>query len=375
MRVRSSDILIIGGGPSGILLALTLPSARRVLLVERPNKRNFTLGRRILVSGNGRCNFFNEDLLSDAFYKEHPEVSYLSSGLAKEFLSYLEKDLGFFFRKEGKLFYPFFNRSECFLSCLLEALKKKKNVEILPFEAKHLKEKEKVVSGLDEEGKELNISYNDVYLSIGGCSLDRPSFPYSLYPKDVKFHSFSPLLCPVKVKEKIPSYLKNNRLKGRLSLSCGKELLGEEDGEVLFKEDGLSGIALFNLTLPLHKAIDQGKKGFTFSLDYTSVEGKRLSSSASLSCYPLFLRRYLEEKYLKRGEPLLFTFSSFYPFRESQVSYGGFPLSLLNYPSFSYQKDPSIHILGETLDHAFPCGGYNMGVSLLEGYLAGKSSK
>lgn len=375
MEVRSSDVLLIGGGPSALLTALTLPEERKVLLLEKTSKRNFTLGKRILVSGNGRCNFFNEDLLDPEFYQEHQELSFLNPDIAKEFLNYLEKDLGFAYRKEGKLYYPFFNRSECFLSCLLEGLKRRKNFEVYPLEAKRWDREKKRIVAIDIEEKEVSLSYNDLYVAIGGRSLDRPTFPMALFPKEVSFHPFSPLLCPVSVKEKIPSYLKNNRLKGRLSLFAGKKLLAYEDGEVLFKEDGLSGIALFNLTLPLTQAIEKGGKDFTFSLDYTLVEGKKLKEDTSFSCYPQFLKEYLKEKHLKRGEPLSFTFASLYPFKDSQVTYGGFPLSLLNYPSFSYQEDPSYHVLGETLDLAFPCGGYNMGVSLLEGYLAGKNGR
>ena len=57
-----SDFLIIGGGVSGLMAALLASKKRKVTILEKPN-RNFQLAKRILVSGNGRANFYNADLL------------------------------------------------------------------------------------------------------------------------------------------------------------------------------------------------------------------------------------------------------------------------------------------------------------------------
>ena len=63
MNIFSTDLLIIGSGPASLMAALTSQDKREVTIVERDSK-DFKLAKRILISGNGRANFFNEDLLS-----------------------------------------------------------------------------------------------------------------------------------------------------------------------------------------------------------------------------------------------------------------------------------------------------------------------
>ena len=58
MEAKSFDTLVIGSGPAGLLSSIGYSHNSHVTLLEKPEKNN-TLGKRILLSGNGRCNFFN----------------------------------------------------------------------------------------------------------------------------------------------------------------------------------------------------------------------------------------------------------------------------------------------------------------------------
>lgn len=370
----STDVLILGGGVSGSFLASLLSPKRKVLLVEKEEKEPRLL-KRIKVSGNGRCNFFNEDLLdpesrffgSDILHRFfHPQ----GRNYPKEVLDHLVGKLGIAYFQEGKLFYPFFNRSECVLEPLKKAFEDSK-AAVLFGEALVIDRKEKTCLLKTEEG-EKTISYKDIVIALGGESYDRKPFSGKLLSSfGVKRNSFFPCLCPIRVKERIPNYLSGNRLRGKLTLwrqdKEGRKEIASEEGEVLFKSDGLSGIALFNLTLPL--LADRRKKEgeYVFSLDYSWHDG--FSGEAILSqSLPLFLRRYLDETGRKLFEPLVFSFRELYPFQSSQVSFGGLSLDAFD-ENFTLRDDDSFHAIGEILDVAFPCGGYNIGFALTSAYV------
>lgn len=62
MNKKNVDVLVIGSGPAGLLTSILAQEKRKVTLIEKPAKE-FKLAKRILVSGNGRANFFNQNLL------------------------------------------------------------------------------------------------------------------------------------------------------------------------------------------------------------------------------------------------------------------------------------------------------------------------
>lgn len=359
MQKVSSDVLVIGGGPAGIMASILASKGRNVTLLEKPSKVN-SVGKRILVSGNGRANFFNEDLLLKGYF---PEYDFLfrddRNDYARQFLEYLSKE-GFAYMKEGKLYYPFFRRSECLHSFLLD---KMKGVSVLFKKTVHIDRKKRLV--YVEDGSVF--SYIDLIIAIGGRSFDRKDFSYGLMDDlGVSYVPFKPMLCPVRTKERIPSYLSRQRLRGCLHLlSDGKEIYREE-GELLFKDDGLSGIAVFDSTKFLLDEKD-GKK-FEYVFDYACG----LKEDALLSCYPSFLRRYLSENGMSPRSPMRFTFRELYPFEESQASHGGIHLAEVEPMTLSLKKDHHIYALGEMLDGNFICGGYHIGSAFIEGYRVGK---
>ena len=171
MKIRSSDVLILGAGPAGLRAGLKCLGKRKVTFLDKDG-----FGKRILVSGNGRANFFNELLLKEETYASYPfqdvKDIVFSSGenKAQEFFSYLTKQLGFAYRKEGNLCYPFFNRSECLNNFLKEELNNL-HAEFLKGQAKEIKKNSLIY--LDENGDENQIQFQDLVLALGGESYDR----------------------------------------------------------------------------------------------------------------------------------------------------------------------------------------------------------
>ncbi len=370
MKTKSSDVLILGAGPAGLRTGLSCIGKRKVTFLDRDG-----FGKRILVSGNGRANFFNDLLLDKGTYSSFPfkEVKDIvfSSGTnhADEFFSFLTEHLGFGFRKEGNLCYPFFNRSECLNSFLKEKLISG-NACFLKGQAEQIENSS--ILYLDENGEKTRIEYQDLVLALGGESYDRKERgnDFLLSSLKRKRTPYQSCLCPLIVKEKIPSYLKNQRLKGTLSLYCKENKIYCETGEILFKKDGLSGICVFNTSLYLRKALE---KATWNDRKRTREFLPKEFGNLPLSCYPAYLISYLKEIKANEGSLLVFHPSGFYPLKESQASYGGISLDEIHPLDRQRKKYPHIYRIGERLSPCFPCGGFNRGLSFIEGYIAGKA--
>jgi len=102
--VTSYDVIIIGGGASGLMCALQAGQrGRRVLVLDRSNK----VGKKILMSGGGRCNFMNLDVTPDNFLSDNPHfsISALKRYTQWDFLALVDKHgIAWHERKHGQLF-------------------------------------------------------------------------------------------------------------------------------------------------------------------------------------------------------------------------------------------------------------------------------
>jgi hypothetical protein len=102
--VTPYDVIIIGGGASGLMCALHAGQrGRRVLVLDRSNK----VGKKILMSGGGRCNFMNLDVTPDNFISANPHfsISALKRYTQWDFLALVDKHgIAWHERKHGQLF-------------------------------------------------------------------------------------------------------------------------------------------------------------------------------------------------------------------------------------------------------------------------------
>ncbi len=353
--MKKLDIAIIGGGVAGIFTSLHIKN-KEVTIFEKESKNKSNVLKRILVSGNGRCNFFNSNI-----------VKYLPRYLEKKYISKLfnyfdSNGFAYYINEEG-YYYPFFNKSECFYSFLLNELDRTK-YKIIEEEIIHIDYKNKIIKSTKD-----NYSYNKLVLATGGRSYDRDNYSYDLITDlDIKYNKFTPGLVPIVVEEKIEKSLVDNKLKCIVEVIYDNKSIYKEDGEVIFKKDGLSGICIFNSAFIINSLLRENKKeNIKIRLDIFSHNNTSISLDKASNSLPSFLKgiKIIDKRYLE------YTFKSFYDFKFSHTSYGGIDISEIS-KQLELIKRKDIYVLGEVVDRNYPCGGYNIGMALLEGIYLGE---
>lgn len=372
--MQKLKLAIIGAGCSGLFLANLLKDNNLdIYIFEKNNK----LGKKILASGNGKCNFTNiynlENKYNDNFANEIINNFNVSLTLEKF------KEMGLIYKNDDQgRCYPVSECSSSVLDCLKKGLK---NIHILlDTEVKKIeKMKENKYAIYHSEGR-------DVFDIVACCSGSVASnlgsekaYKY-LDDLDLKKEPLKASLAPIVVKEDI-SLLKGTRVKCNIRLVDDKyTLFYEETGEVLFKDDSLSGIAIFNASSYINRKLSNYKIILDLSAGMSKEEIFNYINK-NKERYPHIFRGYLNDKIaeyilkdfhnisklndehvdllVKKIMNLEFNVNGIYPLKDSQVCSGGISLKEVNY-DLQLKKYPNIYVGGELLDIDGVSGGYNM---------------
>ncbi len=374
------NILIVGAGVSGIFLSIFLKSKNKNLNVLLFDKNNI-IGKKLLATGNGRCNIGNK-IVNDYSYNDSK-----ISKLMKEF-SLKEEELlneyGIFLRNLNNLMYPNSLSSKTLNNYLLNLLNKY-NVEL------HLNEEvieyndKKLISSLN------NYNYDKLIFSTGAKSMKSSGSDgkiFNLLKKhNYKINELKPGLAPITLKENVKE-LENLRLKGLIKLVSNNHKIYEENGEVIFKKDGISGISIFNINSIINR---NNIKDSKISLDlFPDTKEDDLFSKIN-DKYKVFGDIFLESlfgkqlhNYIKKQshsnlklyvhllKNLEFNYKSSYDFDFSQVTLGGISLEEVN-DNFSSKKEKNIYFIGEVLDVDGLCGGYNIMFAIFSAFIVSNS--
>lgn len=371
-------IAVVGGGPGGLTACYKIKEEHpdyQVVLFEKDEM----IGKRIKVSGNGRCNLLNININQNDYYNGE-KINYILSYFNKyqnKFFS--ELNLHLYHDEEGRM-YPITNSSKTVINAFINALNRKGVV---------IKLNEKFISLNKNNDKYLLITSCDKYIfdkvifATGGASYlykkeDYENIIKSL-PYKINYEELSGVLCPIKVKEKINKACVGKRSKAKIYLYLNNDLIYEESGEILFKKDGISGIVIFNIS----RYIDY-KKANLYSIKINFIDGinkNQIDNELSLYSKKEVISSYVVDEiadlilsYYNNVYQGLSSFilhvDSLYSLNESQVTRGGILIEELN-DDLSLKKDENIYFLGEMIDVDGKCGGYNIYFALASGYFVG----
>ena len=381
------NVVIVGGGASGIMCALhlsKLSSNFNITILEKQDR----IGKKILVTGNGKCNLTNKYITKNNY--NHPEFidSLLNKFSFEECQKYFSK-LGLLFQTDdvGRS-YPYSESAKAFLDLLMYHLEKgkvniKTNCEVIDVVPAC---KGYLVKTNDKE------YFADVivFASGGQASINFENKTYQILQK--LNHTIIPIypgLVPLKVKENL-KHLHGVRVKAQASLIKDHQVLTIKNGQVQFRSDSLSGIVIFELS-SIYNRLPQKNNVFV-SLDlmpnYTSKEIYDLLFSKKQSGFSneevligLFNKMIIWElnnriknksNYLRELTTLIkdfrFTVINSNSLNEAQVTLGGIDINEIT-TNFESIYHPNMFIIGELLDIDGDTGGYNLHFAWLSGII------
>ena len=245
---KQYHIAVIGGGASGLLAAIAAKieggADCSVVILER----NDRIGRKILSTGNGRCNLGNTVIQKENYSGSLLEKAFAIFQQAPKTEDYF-RQMGLICREEEHRLYPYCNHASAVLDSLrlqieLYGIAVQCNCQI----QKMIPKKHGFLLQSDTE------SYfaEQVIFACGGYAAPALGTDGSAYAmlKDLKIavRPCTPALCFLKTKTELVRALKGIRLLASVSLYENGVLKRQERGEVQFTEQALSGICIFNLS-------------------------------------------------------------------------------------------------------------------------------
>lgn len=377
-------VAILGSGAAGLYTAILLKRANPSYEIHVFDKEE-KLAKKLFATGNGHCNLLNKKLLPNKFNNPN-----FMKPILKEFpYPVLKKewnDMGVALLEEGDYVYPLSFHAGSFVRYLLTLAT---SIGVLFHNQSEIHDYQKSGSGYEIDSYGV---FDRLVIACGGKSSPNLGSNGSFF-KTLEKHGYDirPLkagLCPLKVKENV-KVLQGIRHHALLKASNDNKQVLLEEGEVLFKKDGLSGIVVFNAESAIYRSpyvknpkisLDLFPEYSLYELCDTLSRAKRnnpedpLSSilPAPLETYLLSLSKSKDVSSLATNlKHMVFSVSSSYDFPDSQVSIGGVNVNEVD-PFMESKKEKGVYFAGEVLDIDGNCGGYNLSWAFISALLISK---
>jgi predicted Rossmann fold flavoprotein len=398
-------VYVIGGGASGLIAALKASKDNDVTILEKNN----TLGKKILITGNGKCNYFNDDFTSAHYESNNKElIDEIINTNNKEKLTNLFNELGFVPKIKNGYYYPYSNQAVSIQNVLLNNIKNS-NINVL----------------LNTNVLDINYQDNKYYIktnseTLVGDVLILASGSYAYYNTGLESISYNTLkkfnhniikilpgLTKLKLEGNFYKDLDGIRCDARLKLHTDK-FIKEEVGELQFTDYGISGICTMQLSNYAVRILEENVSTYitinflnflninTFEEfdNYFNNRSNLLRTNNISELFDTILNYKIINTILKLSKidshkkynelsnneltnlynnliNLDVKVIDYTSFKESQICTGGLDISEVNLKTMESNIQKDLYIIGEVLDLAGDCGGYNLSIAFLTGLLAG----
>ena len=401
------DGIVIGGGPAGMMAAITAAQrGSRVLLLERNGK----LGKKLLITGKGRCNLTNDCSAQEVLRNVPRNGRFLFSAMTafppEQTKAFFESRGCPLKTERGNRVFPVSDRAQSILSCLEKELYSNR-VSVCAERVKHILTENGHVIGVDVGKLQYNADW--VILATGGVSYPTTgstgdgytlaqALGHTVVPPE---GNLVPLEC---VGEDCPDMqgLSLRNVGVRLLDNRGKTLY-QDFGELLFTHFGVSGPTVLSaschlkgegcrLVLDLKPALDEGKLDSRILRDLDTYRNRSMENALTdllpRSMIPVVLRRLqinaeLQANALtkqKRRElvTLLKNFSldiaGKRPAAEAIITSGGIKVSEIDPRTMESKLISGLYFAGEVIDCDAYTGGFNLQIAWATGFASGKSA-
>ena len=416
-----NKVIVIGGGPAGMMAAITARKNKNdVLIIEKNNQ----LGKKLLITGKGRCNI-TSSLEMDDFIKNTPGNGMFLYSAYKQFTN---KDMIQFLKQQGlevkeergNRIFPVTDKSMDVLKCFTKKIKEldieiKYNTKVEEILTEII-DGETVVVGVKTD-KEM-IKANKVILATGGKSYPLTGSTGDGYQLVEKLgHTITPIkpsLVPLEVYDKIECKelqglsLRNVEIK-LMDIEKHKQIY-EDFGEMLFTHFGVSGPTILSssahlvryknidklfdekkiiLKIDLKPALDGKKLNDRILRDFEEVKNKQFKNSLDKllpqKLIPVIITRSKinpnkqvneitrkeREELIKQIKDFEMIIKGFRPIEEAIITSGGINIKEINPKTMESKKVKGLYFAGEIIDVDSYTGGFNLQIAYSTGYVAG----
>lgn len=415
-----AKVIIIGGGAAGMMAAVSASENpdNEVIILER----NGELGRKIKLTGGGRCNLTNGRSIDEFFDKIVRNGKFMYSSMYsfsnEDFLSYLDRiNLKYKLEKDNDFkIYTENDKAEDFINALNRDLIRRNvsiryntrvtdfEIEMFPGEQiKSKKDKIGRVSGVILENGE-KIGCDKVIIACGGRSFSNTGSDGNMYKIVQKYgHKVTdiyPALVPLKINESMAMNLQGISMKD-VEISCKiKKKKIVKRGDMIFTHFGISGPCVLILSSYINRALDDGdielevdflpdtskEKLSEIIREYpnrniiTNMKGllpvsflKEIGDISGLSeTKPNSLTKKKEEEFISMIKNMKLTCTGTMGIEPAIITSGGVSVKDVNSTTMESKKISGMFFAGEILDIDAETGGYNLQIAFSTGYAAGK---
>jgi len=399
-----ANVIIVGGGASGLVAAIIAARLKhKVTILEHKDK----IGKKILATGNGKCNYTNMLQLPECYRSNDSSfaMKVLSKFDVNQTIEFFEQ-LGIYPKEKNGYVYPNSEQALSVVEVLRLELERLKVKICCDVHVEQLRNNNNQFTLLTNKG---NYTADRVILATGGCASPQLGSDGSGYKLaralGHKIIKPLPALVQLKSSEHYFKTLAGVRTEAFIHLYVNETLISEEKGELQIVNYGVSGIAIFQLSRFASKALSENKKVHlmidylpslnekeTLTLITSRIKAnpiktieealiglfnnklafvmlKEAGISPKITCEAVNknqihdLVRKIKEWKVTITEPN--------SFEQAQVSAGGIDTTEINPESMESKLIKGLSFTGELLDVEGTCGGYNLQWAWSTGAVAG----
>jgi predicted Rossmann fold flavoprotein len=409
--MQAKKIAVVGAGPAGMMAAIRLGwLTQDVTLIEK----NHTLGKKLLLSGKGRCNLTNTCELEEFLKRFSGNGQFLRDAFKKFFHPELinffqERGLGLKQERQGRIF-PETDSSASILEVLKKELQRNRVKIIFADPLQDISVENKKIKGLILKERGF-IPFDKVILASGGLSYAFTGSSGEVFRMLERLgHNINPLMPGLVALQTRQRYalegltLKNIRIKFN---SSGKQIVSQI-GELLFTDFGISGPLVLSLSGEVARWLRDDKK-VSAEIDLKPALSKEMLNSRLLREFRLNNKKALKNilksllplrlidvfieisainpdikanqvtciqrgKIIELFKKFSLEISQTRPLDEAMVTVGGVSLKEINPRSMESRLISGLYFAGEMIDLAADTGGFNLQAAFSTGYLAAESA-
>ncbi len=400
-------IAVIGGGPAGMMAAIAAKeNGADVVIIEK----NDALGKKLRITGKGRCNITNACPTEDIFENIVKNKRFLYSAIYSfsnfDTIDFIEKNGVPTKIERGERVFPVSDKAEDVVNLFKKKISDL-SIKVIRGEAKEILIKDGTVFGVKTQNETVNCE--KVILASGGKSYPKTGSDGAGYTLSKKAgHSVTklyPALVPIETCEDVTALMGLSLRNVKITVKDGEKKIFEDFGEMLFTHYGVTGPIVLSssshmgedpegkkIVIDLKSALDEHTLDARILRDFNEFKNKDFSNSLT----KLLPAKMIDYIVLKSGidphkkvnlitkeerknllnliKNLTFTVKKYRPIDEAIVTSGGIDVREINASTMESKIVKNLYFAGEIIDTDAYTGGFNLQIAFSTGHLAGTSA-